>query len=127
MIWKVEFTEAYGAWYLALDDGAQAAVDAVVQLLEEHGLSLPYPCTAAAVGSRMRHMAILRIDHKESAYRVFYTFDPYGRLLLLFGGERSGHPRWYTAAIAAADNIYTGHLASLPIEAGAWIVRRAAS
>ncbi len=43
MSWAVEYTNEFGAWWAVLTDGEQEDVTAVVELLMEHGPSLPFP------------------------------------------------------------------------------------
>lgn len=76
MAWQVEGTSEFAAWFLELNDGEQVDVGRVVELLVEHGPSLPFPYSSGIAGSRQRQMRELRIQHRGRPYRVLYAFDP---------------------------------------------------
>ena len=118
MAWEVEFTDEFGAWWDGLTASEQASVDAVVDLLEEHGPHLRSPHSSGIFGSKYDHMRELRIQHKGQPYRVLYAFDPRRAALLLIGGEKTGDDRWYEAYIPMADRLYAEHLEALGREKG---------
>lgn len=111
--WDVEFTDEFGHWWESLDDDEQESVDATVTLLEELGPQLPYPHSSGVESSRHRHMRELRIQHRGDPYRVLYAFDPRRTALLLIGGNKTGHDRWYEEFIPIADALYDEHLRAL--------------
>lgn len=71
----------------------QVDVGRVVELLVEHGPSLPFPYSSGIHGSRHRHMRELRIQHAGRPYRVLYGFDPRRAAILLLGGDKTGQDR----------------------------------
>ena len=112
----VEYTDEFNTWWESLNEAEQESVAVGVILLEERGLSLPYPYTSAVEGSRYGHMRELRIQHKGDPYRVLYAFDPRQIAVLLIGGSKGGDDRWYEKVIPKADKIYEEHLKTLERE-----------
>lgn len=110
MAYEVEFTDEFGAWWDGLTIAEQISIEAVVELLAEHGPRLGAPHTSAIHGSRHSHMRELRIQHHGRPYRVLYAFDPRRTAILLIGGDKTGHGRWYAWYIPIADNLYDQHL-----------------
>lgn len=48
------------------------------------------------------------------ALRVLFAFDPRRQVILLLGGDKSGHwNEWYEAAVPAADDLYDEYLNEL--------------
>jgi hypothetical protein len=88
----------------------------VVELLVEHGPSLPFPYSSGIHGSRHRHMRELRIQHAGRPYRVLYAFDPRRAAILLLGGDKTGQDRWYEQHVPVADDLYDEYLAALAKE-----------
>ncbi len=112
-VWDIEFTDEFGQWWESLDDDEQESVDVTVTLLEKLGPQLPYPHSSGVESSRHRHMRELRIQHKGDPYRVLYAFDPRRTALLLIGGNKTGHDRWYEEFVPIADALYEEHLRAL--------------
>ena len=77
------------------NDEEQVSVGRVVELLVEHGPSLPFRYSSGIATSRHRHMSELRIQHEGRPYRVLYAFDPRRAAILLLGGDKTGNDRWY--------------------------------
>ncbi|WP_346779150.1 type II toxin-antitoxin system RelE/ParE family toxin [Burkholderia sp. Ac-20365] len=46
-------------------------------------------------GSRSGNLRELRIQHRGRPYRVLHAFDPRRVAVLLLGGDKTGHDRWY--------------------------------
>jgi hypothetical protein len=114
--WQVEGTHEFAGWFLGLTDEEQADVGRVVELLVEHGPALPFPYSSGIVGSRHRHMRELRIQHQGRPYRVLYAFDPRRAAILLLGGDKTGHNRWYEENVPIADDRYDEYLRELKKE-----------
>src|SRR5262245_4224863 len=91
-------------------------VGRVVELLAEHGPSLPFPYSSGTATSRHRHMRELRIQHEGRPYRVLYAFDPRRAAILLLGGDKTGNDRWYEEHVPVADNLYDEYLKELERE-----------
>lgn len=113
MTWEVEYTDEFGEWYGALDEGAQDKLAASVDLLELIGPKLGYPHTSHIEGSRHSRMRELRVQHKGEPYRVLYAFDPRRTAILLLGGCKVGNDRWYQQYVPRADDLYDEHLETL--------------
>jgi len=112
-MWDVEFTDTFGRWWETLDEDQQAALDANVMLLAEHGPALGRPVVDHIKGSRHQNMKELRVS-RGGALRVLFVFDPRRSAILLLGGDKSGRwAEWYREAIPRADALYDAHLAEL--------------
>jgi hypothetical protein len=114
--WDVEGTDEFVGWFEALNDNEQVSVGRVVELLAEHGPSLPFPYSSGIARSRHRHMRELRIQHEGRPYRVLYAFDPRRAAILLLGGDKTGNDRWYEQHVPAADDLYDEYLKELERE-----------
>jgi len=116
MTWEVEYTDEFGEWWETLTEEAQDDIAVVIDLLESHGPTLPFPYSSAILGSRHGHMRELRIQHKGDPYRILYAFDPRRVAILLIGGNKAGDDRWYDRYIPLADQLYDKHLRTLKEE-----------
>lgn len=110
MSWLVECTDEFGAWWVALGEGAQDDVAAVVAVLEQRGPRLPFPYSSAVAGSRHGHMRELRVQSGGDPLRIFYAFDPRRAAILLIGGNKAGDDRFYERMIPRADRLYDAYL-----------------
>jgi hypothetical protein len=117
MACAVEYTDEFEAWWTELTEDEQESVAAYVHLLEVKGIALGSPHSSDIRGSKHGHMRELRIQHGGDPYRVFYAFDPRRAAMLLIGGCKSGHDRFYEEYIPQADRIYDAHLETLRKEA----------
>ena len=113
MLWSVEYTDEFGAWWDGLTAAEQESVAASVGLIERLGSALPFPHSSGIVGSRHGHLRELRVQHRGRPLRVLYAFDPRQAALLLVGGDKSGKGRWYDEFVPLADRLYDEHLAAL--------------
>jgi hypothetical protein len=113
---EVEYTDEFGAWWEALSEGEQDDVDAVVSLLEERGVRLPFPYSSQVRGSRHSHMRELRIQSGGNPLRIFYAFDPRRTAILLIGGNKAGDDRFYERFVPWADELYDVYLKELKEE-----------
>lgn len=114
--WEAEVTDKWQEWFFSLDEEAQDSVAAVIGLLEQLGPRLPFPYSSGVEMSRHGHMRELRIQHKGRALRVLYAFDPRRVAILLIGGDKTGHDRWYEEHVPMADRLYDEHLETLTRE-----------
>ena len=115
--WNVEYTDEFGAWWDSLTEAEQESVDVSVRLLEAMGPQLPFPHSSGVQGSKHGQMRELRIQHAGRPYRVLYAFDPRRAAILLIGGDKTGHDRWYNVNVPLADRLYDEHLKELKKEA----------
>jgi hypothetical protein len=116
MVWDVEYTDEFEAWWHSLSEEEQVSIAASVQLLEEWGPQLSFPHSSGINGSRHSHMRELRTQHDGRPYRTLYAFDPRRTVILLLGGDKTGDDRWYDRAIPIADGLYDEHLKALKRE-----------
>lgn len=110
MVWEVEYTDEFGAWWNTLSEEEQISVDASVRLLEKCGPTLGYPHSSKISNSRHNHMRELRTQHQGRPLRTLYAFDPRRTAILLIGGDKTGDDRWYEVNVPIADRLYDEHL-----------------
>jgi hypothetical protein len=117
MVYEVEFTEEFRAWFEQdLNASEQISVGRVVDMLEQTGPTLVFPFSSGITGSSFSHMRELRIQHEGRPYRVLYAFDPRRAALLLLGGDKTGDNRWYERMVPKADALYERHLRQIAKE-----------
>lgn len=115
-MWEVEYTDEFENWWDTLSETEQIDVAAYVAILERHGPALKFPYSSGVKGSRYLKMRELRIQHTGKPYRILYAFDPRRIAILLIGGNKTGHNRWYKEHIPIADKLYEEHLKILQEE-----------
>jgi hypothetical protein len=108
----VNATGEFDAWLAGLDDREQRAVDRVVSMLAEHGISLGDPHSSAIRGSRFA-LRELRPKRGSSPLRVLYAFDPRREAVDLLGGNKATDSRFYRRAIQRAEELWSDHLERL--------------
>ncbi len=112
MGWDVEYTDQFGDWFEQLDDHAQDAIVASVEVLQERGPSLGRPLVDRVKSSRYANMKELR--PLRGNLRVLFAFDPTRNAILLIGGDKTGRwETWYEEFVPIADNLYDEHLETL--------------
>jgi hypothetical protein len=116
MIWEVEYTDEFEAWWTSLNEAEQIDVASVVGLLEQCGPNLKFPFSSGIEGNKLPHLRELRIQHLGDPYRVLYAFDPRRCAILLIGGNKRGDGRWYEKNILIAERLYQDHLRILALE-----------
>ncbi len=116
MVWDVEYTDEFEAWWDGLTEDEQDSVAASVGLLEERGPHLSDPHSSGINSSKHSRMRELRTQHKGRPYRTLYAFDPRRSAILLIGGDKTGEDRWYEKYVPVADRLYDEHLETLKRE-----------
>lgn len=117
MIWSVEYTDEFGAWWDTLNEDERVRVTASVGLLGRHGPNLRFPHSSGISGSRHGHLRELRVQIAGRPIRVFYAFDPRRTAILLIAGDKTGQDDFYMRMIPVADRLYDEHLAEITAEA----------
>ena len=113
LVWDVEFTDEFGAWWDQLDADEQESLAASVELLRQLGPHLSRPHADTLNGSRHSNMKELRTQHQGRPIRTLFAFDPRRSAILLIGGDKTGDARFYEKMIPLADDLYDEHLATL--------------
>jgi hypothetical protein len=114
--WEVEFTNEFGGLWNSLTIEEQEEINAKVELLEEHGPTLPRPHSDVIVTSRHANMKELRGRAGDAHLRVLYAFNPRRTAILLIGGDKTGKPGWYEEFVPRADTLLDKHLEELKKE-----------
>lgn len=116
MVWDIEATDEFVAWWSDLTVDQQEALTDRVDLLGERGPDLGRPVVDRVVTSRHHNMKELRAA-QDGALRVLFAFDPRRQVILLFGGDKSGEwSSWYRHAVPIADGLYDAYLVELEEE-----------
>ncbi len=113
MEWNIEFTDEFERWWTSLSEDEQVEIGAKVELLEEHGPTLPRPHADRIESSRHSNMKELRGKVDERHLRVLYAFDPARTAVLLIGGDKTGNPKWYEKFVPIADDLFDEHLTEM--------------
>jgi hypothetical protein len=116
MVWEVEYTDEFGAWWSELDETQQDKIAATVALLAERGPALAFPHSSGINGSRHTHMRELRVQSGGDPLRILYAFDPRRMAILLIGGDKTGQNRFYEEYVKLADDLYDTYLEELEAE-----------
>ncbi|MGH9617201.1 MAG: type II toxin-antitoxin system RelE/ParE family toxin [Acidobacteriaceae bacterium] len=108
MATEVLVTAEFERWWGGLAVEEQKSVAVVVSMLEERGITLPFPYSSSITSSaKLRE---LRIQHAGQPYRVLYAFDPRRNAVLLLGGNKTGDDRWYDTHVPKAENLFAAYL-----------------
>ena len=110
MEWEIEYTDQFEAWWDGLTAEEQDSIAVGVGLLRAHGPALRRPHSGSIRGSAYPNMRELVVQHAGHPYRVLYAFDPRRVAILLIGGDKTGHERWYDVNVPLADRLYEEHL-----------------
>ena len=110
MVWEVEVSDEFRAWYEGLNTGERMSIATCVELLESNGPGLGRPYVDTLNGSTYPNMKELRVQHQGRPYRILFAFDPRRNAYLILGGDKTGDKDWYVDAIRRADAIYAQHL-----------------
>ncbi len=106
---RVVLTGEFQAWFLANDEETQDKLSMLIGMLEELGVTMPFPYSSKVFGARY-NLRELRTDINDRAYRMLYVFDPKRNAVMLLGGDKSGVKRWYEKSIIKAEKIYEKYL-----------------
>lgn len=107
---EVYATDEMKDWYQSLTVDQANAIDRVVRVLAQMGVSLGHPHSSAIKSSRMG-LRELRASAGKAELRVIYTFDPRRDAVLLIGGDKSGDARFYDWIVPLAERILKEYLA----------------
>lgn len=120
MPWIVEFHDAFGREFAALDAAVKIELRALVKILMELGPAYGRPRVDTLKGSKFANMKELRFDAAEGVWRVAFAFDPERKAILLVAGDKSGvnEKRFYRRLITVADNRFADHLSKLEATRG---------
>lgn len=113
MEWSVEYTDESGVWWESLTAAEQVDINAALILPQRFGPMLRYPHSSSIASSQHSHMRELRVQHAGRPYRLLYAFDPLRTAILLIGGDKTGHKRWYEIYVPIADRLYDEHVQQL--------------
>ena len=108
MVWEVETTDEYDAWFLEQGEDGQASIRMKVELLTKYGPRLPRPYADTLKGSKLSNLKELRTQTTDHVFRVAFLFDEERKAVLLIGGDKKGKNEklFYQNLIKQAEKIY---------------------
>ena len=112
IMWNVDSSEEYDAWFLSLDEESKEAVLQRVLLLRQYGPQLPRPYSDTLHGSKKyTNLKELRNQTQQHVLRVAYYFDTERKAFLLTGGDKKGkdQKKFYKDLIAESEVIIEKH------------------
>lgn len=111
-MWEVCTTDVFQTWFEAQTEGAQENVLAALHILEEYGPLLGRPYADTVKNSKYSTMKELRIQHAGNPIRVFFSFDPRRKAIVLCAGDKTGvhQKRFYQEMIRIADAEFYNYL-----------------
>lgn len=115
MATEVIYTDEFGIWFESLVEAEQDGVYRSVGLLEEFGVTLPFPHSSSIEGASFA-LRELRTQVGGKPLRTFYAFDPVRQAVLLIGGDKTGDDRFYERMIPIAERIWNDYLAEIARE-----------
>ena len=112
MVWEVETTDEYDAWFLEQNADGQASIQMKVEVLKEYGPQLPRPHADTLKGSKLSNLKELRAQFAASVFRIAFIFDVERKAVLLIGGDKKGKNEklFYRSLIKQAEEIYQQYL-----------------
>ena len=113
MHWTVLLHPEFRAWLYEQEEGAQDVIFVSLGLLQREGPMLPRPYADTVKGSRYPNMKELRVQYRGDPWRLLFAFDPKRQAIILVGGNKTGHKRWYEQNIPIADERFAEHLKAL--------------
>ncbi len=87
MATEVIYTDEFESWFEALSEAEQDRVARSVGLLEQRGVTLPFPHSSSIDGASFA-LRELRTQVGGDPLRTFYAFDPTRQAVLLLGGTK---------------------------------------
>ena len=119
MATEVIVTDEFKDWFESLSEADQDRVAFSIGLLEERGVTLPFPYSSSIRGASFP-LRELRTQADGAPLRTFYAFDPSRQAVLLLGGDKTGDDGFYERAIPLAERIWAEYL----VETGQHCPRR---
>ena len=113
MATEIVVTDEFKLWFEGLNESEQEAIDRIVGLLQERGVTLEFPCSSGIKGTKVAGLRELRIQQAGRPYRILYAFDPIRQAILLVGGDKTGDSRWYEKAVRLAEKLFSEYLRGL--------------
>jgi hypothetical protein len=106
MLWEIDATDIYDAWFDSQADDVQDAILAHLKALAVEGPRLGRPYCDTLHGSRQGNLKELRVQVGGDPYRVLFAFDSERCAVLLLGGNKRGDKRWYETHIPQAEKLF---------------------
>ena len=114
IVWEVEGTDEFGAFYQSLSEPQRDRIDAAVDTLVDKGPELGRPLVDRIHRSQIHNLKELRPSSSGlSALRILFVFDPARTAILLLGGDKATNSewnKWYATAIPEAERLYAAYL-----------------
>ncbi|WP_439257841.1 type II toxin-antitoxin system RelE/ParE family toxin [Lonepinella sp. BR2271] len=113
--WKVILQKEVKLWLTELDPDDTDNVFSAIRLLKMRGPNLGRPYVDTLHSVKYPNMKELRVQSKQSVFRLFFIFDPLRQAVVLCGGDKKGknEKRFYTTMITQAEKIYEIYLTQM--------------
>ena len=86
MPWDVEYTDLFEEWWQHLSEDQQVALDAMVQVLEQHGPALGPPYSVEVSTLAHPNLRQLRVPFRDELLCVLYVADEWREAVVLLSG-----------------------------------------
>jgi hypothetical protein len=108
--WDVEYTDLFEQWWQHLTEEEQVALDAMVQVLEQHGPALGPPYSVEVPTLSNPNLRQLRVPYREETLCVLYLADEWREALVLLAGATGDEGPCPPEQAGEADVIYQSYM-----------------
>lgn len=109
MPWDVEYTDLFEGWWQHLSEDQQVALDAMVQVLEQHGPALGPPYSVEIPTLDTPNLRQLRVPFHDELLCVLYVADEWREAVVLLAGA-IGEEVCPPEQVGQADVIYQSYV-----------------
>ena len=108
--WDVEYTDQFAEWWQHLSEEQQVALDAMVQVLEQHGPALGPPYSVQVATLANPNVLQLRVPFGEETLCVLYLADEWRQTLVLLAGAIGDEEACPPEQAGEAEVIYQSYV-----------------
>jgi hypothetical protein len=108
--WDVEYTDLFEEWWQRLSEEQQVALDAMVQVLEQHGPALGPPYSVEVPTLDNRTLRQLRVPFRGELLCVLYLTDDWRDAVVLLAGATGAENVCPPEQVGDAEVIYQSYV-----------------
>jgi hypothetical protein len=108
--WDVEYTDLFEEWWQHLSEEQHVALDAMVQVLEQHGPALGPPYSVDVPALDNPNLRQLRVPFREQVLCVLYLADEWREAVVLLAGATGEGDVCPPEQAGQADVIYQSYV-----------------
>jgi hypothetical protein len=108
--WDVEYTDLFEQWWQQLSEEQHVALDAMVQVLEQHGAALGPPYSVEVPTLNNPNLRQLRVPFGEQTLCVLYLGDEWRGAIVLLAGAIGDEAACPPEQVGEADVIYQSYM-----------------